>query len=112
MNDPFVLGVVSGALAMLMAVIVFRFARREGRDLSAPPRMAPPPARPAPTPEPLSPLEPGQRPEYDPRAVAAIADALNRGQKIEAIKHLREATGLGLAEAKTAVEDMERKLRG
>lgn len=37
-----------------------------------------------------------------------IGDLLAGGQKIEAIKELREATGLGLAEAKDVVEALER----
>lgn len=39
-----------------------------------------------------------------------IVAALRRRNKIEAIKLFREATGLGLAESKTAVEDLERNL--
>ena len=39
---------------------------------------------------------------------ARIEDALRRREKIEAIKRLREATGLGLKEAKEQVERMER----
>lgn len=42
-----------------------------------------------------------------PDMPAAVKAALDRGQKIEAIKLLREATGLGLKEAKDAVEHME-----
>jgi ribosomal protein L7/L12 len=44
---------------------------------------------------------------------ATQADALNwlrKGNKIEAIKVYREATGLGLKEAKDAVEALERQL--
>lgn len=37
---------------------------------------------------------------------AAMTDALQRGNKIEAIRLLREQTGLGLKEAKEAVEAM------
>ena len=33
-----------------------------------------------------------------------VVEALRRGNKIEAIKRLREATGLGLAEAKSVVD--------
>ncbi|KQU73634.1 MULTISPECIES: ribosomal protein L7/L12 [unclassified Rhizobacter] len=36
-----------------------------------------------------------------------VVDALRRGNKIEAIKLLRDATGLGLSEAKDAVERVE-----
>ena len=41
---------------------------------------------------------------------SAIVAALRRRNKIEAIKLYREATGLGLAESKTAVEEIERNL--
>lgn len=46
-------------------------------------------------------------PPLDPAQSAAIAEALARGEKIEAIKLLREATGLGLKESKEAVERMD-----
>jgi ribosomal protein L7/L12 len=42
-----------------------------------------------------------------PEKMNAIVAAISRGQKIEAIKLYREATGLGLAESKDAVEAME-----
>jgi hypothetical protein len=49
----------------------------------------------------------GQELEID----AAILDDVRRladgGQKIEAIKHLREATGLGLTEAKEIVDSLD-----
>ena len=38
---------------------------------------------------------------------ANVADALQRGNKLEAIKLLRDATGLGLKEAKDAVESAQ-----
>jgi ribosomal protein L7/L12/DNA-binding beta-propeller fold protein YncE len=38
----------------------------------------------------------------------ALLDLLQRGQKIEAIRQVREATGLGLKESKDAVEALER----
>lgn len=40
-----------------------------------------------------------------------IVELLRRGQKIEAIKLYRERTGLGLKEAKDAVEAIERQWR-
>lgn len=52
---------------------------------------------------PLAPM-----PSQDDASVEAL---LRNGQKIEAIKLVRQRTGLGLAEAKDAVEDMERRLR-
>lgn len=44
--------------------------------------------------------------------INAISDALRGGNKIEAIKLYREATGLGLKESKDAVEALEVDLRG
>jgi ribosomal protein L7/L12 len=43
------------------------------------------------------------RPVHEQRAIELIA----AGKKIEAIKVLREATGMGLAEAKQAVDQLE-----
>jgi ribosomal protein L7/L12 len=40
----------------------------------------------------------------------AIVDAIQRGQKIVAIKLWRERTGVGLAEAKNAVESLARSM--
>lgn len=58
------------------------------------------------TPRPVPPPPTGMTPEKR----AAIIDAVRRGNKIEAIKHFRDATGLGLAESKDAVEAMEAAL--
>jgi hypothetical protein len=44
-----------------------------------------------------------------PDSLLKVGAALASGNKIEAIKLLREASGLGLKEAKDAVERMERK---
>lgn len=43
-----------------------------------------------------------------PEDITRIRLAIRDGNKIEAIKLLREATGLGLAEAKDAIENFER----
>lgn len=43
--------------------------------------------------------------------MAAIKASLFHGQKIDAIQLYREATGLGLTEAKAAVERLEAELR-
>jgi ribosomal protein L7/L12 len=45
-----------------------------------------------------------------PEQSAAVRAAIARDAKIEAIKLYREATGLGLAESKDAVEELERTL--
>ena len=43
-------------------------------------------------------------PGSDPMLTPQIQDALRRGNKIEAIKIYRELTGVGLAEAKEAID--------
>jgi Ribosomal protein L7/L12 C-terminal domain len=40
---------------------------------------------------------------------AEVVDALNRGEKIKAIKFYRSATGVGLKEAKDFIEDVQRR---
>ena len=46
-------------------------------------------------------------PDDDPRVI----EALKKGQAIEAIKIYRELTGLGLAEAKSAVEKIWARIK-
>jgi ribosomal protein L7/L12 len=46
-------------------------------------------------------------PMTDPGLAPQIQEALRRGNKIEAIKIYRELTGVGLAEAKQAIERAE-----
>jgi len=48
----------------------------------------------------------GQELDIDPAVLAEIRKLSDSGQKIEAIKRLRETTGLGLAEAKQIVESL------
>jgi hypothetical protein len=49
--------------------------------------------------------------EYDPyqNVPSEVADAIRSGKKIEAIKRYREATGVGLKEAKDFVEEVARR---
>ena len=49
--------------------------------------------------------------KYDPYAnvSAAVVEAVRNNRKIEAIKLYREATGVGLKEAKEYVEEVQRK---
>ena len=82
-------------------LIGFAMRRRDPRqDLSGTPVMPPPlaPVRPA------APLQDG--PPLTPGQAMRIEAALAQGNKIAAIKLLREATGLGLKESKDAVERM------
>ena len=49
--------------------------------------------------------------EYDPLASlpAEVQHALDRGERILAIKRLREATGLGLKDAKEQIDEVRRR---
>lgn len=96
-----------GTIAAVAAwsALVFWLGRRSAGsvrvDLSGPPyegaAMPTTPAKPT-VPSPAA---------LPPEHLAAIRHELARGNKIDAIKLMREATGLGLAEAKQAVEAME-----
>jgi hypothetical protein len=50
-------------------------------------------------------------PEPTKEQISQLSEALFRGRKIEAIKIYKEATGLGLKEAKDAVDALEADLR-
>jgi ribosomal protein L7/L12 len=50
-------------------------------------------------------------PNADPVLAPQVQDALRRGNKIEAIKIYRELTGVGLAEAKQAVDRAEQFIK-
>ncbi len=50
-------------------------------------------------------------PSSDPALSPQIREALRRGNKIEAIKIYRELTGVGLAEAKQAIDRAERFIK-
>ena len=49
----------------------------------------------------------GQELEIDAAVLDEVRRLTDAGQKIEAIKHLREATGLGLTEAKEIVDSLD-----
>jgi len=50
-------------------------------------------------------------PNSEPIHSPAIQEALRRGNKIEAIKIYRELTGVGLAEAKQAIDQAEQIIK-
>jgi hypothetical protein len=50
----------------------------------------------------------GQELDIDPAVLDEVRRLVDAGQKIEAVKHLRNATGLGLTEAKDVVDSLER----
>ncbi|HSH96054.1 MAG TPA: ribosomal protein L7/L12 [Roseimicrobium sp.] len=50
-------------------------------------------------------------PSVSDEQVATLSECIFQGRKIEAIKLYRGMTGLGLKEAKDAVEELEKSLR-
>ena len=52
--------------------------------------------------------------DFDPLGdvPADVREALERGEKILAIKRLRQATGVGLKEAKAFVDEVQRRTHG
>jgi large subunit ribosomal protein L7/L12 len=80
------IGVVVGLLAI--AVVVLLLSVRNNVEVVDLPRPPPPPSQVV--------------------ASGPVADLLREGKKLEAIKLLKEQTGVGLKEAKDAVEAMER----
>jgi len=50
-------------------------------------------------------------PPISDQQVSALSTCVLKGRKIEAIKLYREMTGLGLQEAKDAIDEMEKSLR-
>jgi hypothetical protein len=98
---------VAIGLAFLV-LILLAFRRRSGpRDLMAPPpspgTFAPPPGTPPSRSWPAGAVPVGGLP---PELEAEVRRLLAAGNKIEAIKQVRAATHLGLAEAKDMVERM------
>jgi hypothetical protein len=102
----FALGFLCGAGLMLALC-----RGGDARDLTGPPRIAP---RPAIRPPGQTHADASRTPvRIDSETIedAEILDLIRRGRKIEAIKRMRDLTGMGLAEAKDAVETLERTLR-
>lgn len=86
-------------LGLLLGLLLARYLRgqRAGRDLSAPPPRA--------VPRPM--VRVGDE-RIDNDEIRAL---IRQDRKIEAIKLVRERTGLGLADAKDAVEALEQTMR-
>lgn len=92
-------------LGLVIGLFIAQYLRGRGRgDLTGPPRShaAPPPM-------------PAERPLVrigDERIDdEEIRELIRQNRKIEAIKRVRDRTGLGLAEAKDAVEAVEHRMR-
>lgn len=95
-------GLLLFALGFLCgAGLVLALRKSSGaRDLTGPPRTLSPPRPASPPAMPLIDVAAASRDEI-------TLDLIRRGRKIEAIKRLRDMTGLGLREAKDAVEALE-----
>ena len=98
MSEPFLLGLVVGGLFAAVMALRMTSSVQYMRGL---PRLE---AK-------LDALLKQQGVQFDPYADVPprVIDALRRGQKIEAIKEYRGATGVGLKEAKDYVEEIERR---
>lgn len=83
------------------AGLVLALRRGGGRDLTGPPRTLS-------RPNSAQPIVTMRTETIDDEE---IRDLIRQNRKIEAIKRLRDATGLGLKEAKDAVEALERTMR-
>lgn len=96
---PLPLLIVAGLVGLVLLFFAFR-PRGRSNDLMAPPRSMP-------APRPVgAPVPPGSVPGLPPEVEAQIWDLLRADQVIMAIKLAREATGLGLKEAKDLVDGM------
>lgn len=102
----FALGFLCGAGLMLAL-------RRGGdaRDLTGPPRITPRPAIRPPGQTQTDASQPTVHINSETIEDSELLDLIRRGRKIEAIKRMRDLTGMRLAEAKDAVETLEQTRR-
>ncbi len=94
------------ALGLMLGLFLARYLRGRGRgrgDLTAPPPSRP--ASRASAPPPMVRIG-DERIDED-----EVRELIRQDRKIEAIKRVRDRTGLGLAEAKDAVDAVERAMR-
>lgn len=91
-------------LGLVIGLFIAKYLRRRGRgDL-----IAPPPSRPMP---PASAPAPMIRIGDERIDEEEVRELIRQNRKIEAIKRVRDRTGLGLAEAKDAVDAVEQAMR-
>ena len=89
---PMPLLILGGLIAAGLILLLLRRANSGGRDLIAPPKSFPRAATPG--------------PRLSPATEAEIRALVATGQKLAAIKRVREESGLGLREAKEWVESL------
>lgn len=92
-----------GAVATIVLVVLLRVLRRDHDPIRTSGNAIGPPARTLPT---LRRSDPGNTFVLGPPN-QRITELMRQGRKIEAIKLYREQTGVGLAQAKEAVEALE-----
>ncbi len=102
MNTQLII-LIAVVVLVLMGVVAFFVRRSEAKNgveevTNWPPPVEPPEEKKAPVPP----------AGLNAEIIRQINVAMGSGRKLEAIKLYREATGISLAEAKAAVEDMER----
>ncbi len=95
------------AIIAVVAMLVGFFLGRKGGgnvvQVPSAPHLPAPPSRPLPQRPGRQMPPPGEQADWETEA----RDYLGRGSKIQAIKVVRDATGLGLKEAKDLVESWE-----
>jgi ribosomal protein L7/L12 len=101
------MGEATAFLSILILVLFLLIAMLTGRLIKMEKRLA----KLIPIDAKLDLLLKAARPEYDPLAQlpSEVVKALQAGQKIKAIKHYREATSVSLAEAKSVIEEAQRR---
>lgn len=105
MNVPIPVLIAVGVALLVPLWVVLR-RRGAGRDLIAPPRYGTPPP-PRQSPPPAWPAGAAAIGDLPPELEAEVRALLDQNRKIDAIKIVRQATRLGLREAKEMVERME-----
>lgn len=112
MPTYFILLAAVALFGLIAFAVIVR--RNSGGDMIERQRRQTPVPPPAPPPHLDGSLAPDNRPSDEAALVAVpeIRNAIQRGRTIEAVKHVREATGMGLKESKELVERHMRRRRG
>jgi hypothetical protein len=104
--DPFLAGLIVGVVLCVFARVAFGGGRSSsGGRLQIEPDVGPGVVRSQSTRIRVD--NNGRELELSPEQSAAVMAALGQGHKIEAIRLLRDATGLGLKEAKNLAETLQ-----
>ena len=111
--DPFLAGAIAGALLVVFVRIVIAARKSEvlvdgidrgGGAIALESARAARPRR-----LDIEVSHGGQKRSLTPEQIAAVENALSAGNKIDAIRILREATGFGLKESKELIDQLGRR---